>query len=168
MLPALNEAYKNAPNKSRIKALVITNPHNPLAQCYPKWVLLEIMQFCAEHDLQYVSDELYGMSDLQRLGEGGGGGATPFISALSLDTSRAEQSTDKLSGNVIDESVLDNQVNPNEESNAEGCFSKLARCKKLRIHVIWSLSKDFGSSGLRMVSPRCLYAVVKGSSLTYD
>lgn len=119
------------------------------------------MQFCAEHDLQYVSDELYGMSDLQRFGEGDDGSATPFISALSLDTLKAERNAGTLSGNVVDKSVAETHVNSDGEPNGEGCLSKPVGGKKPKVHVIWSLSKDFGSSGLRMVSYRCLYNVVK-------
>lgn len=126
------------------------------------------MQFCADHDLQYVSDELYGMSDLSRLGEGNEGSATPFISALSLDALKAERNADTLSGNAVDKSVAETHANSDGEPNAEDCLSKPAGSKRPRIHVIWSLSKDFGSSGLRMVSPRCLLSVVEVSSLIKD
>lgn len=39
-------------------------------------------------------------------------------------------------------------------------------CDPGRVHVLWSVSKDFGCSGLRMVSTASMNAKEKGSALT--
>lgn len=80
LLPALEEAYRSA--TCPIRALMITNPHNPFAVCYPKDILEECLRFCKKHDIHFISDEVYALSifsspDLPD--------ARPFISVLSLD-----------------------------------------------------------------------------------
>ncbi|RSL77346.1 hypothetical protein CDV31_017331, partial [Fusarium ambrosium] len=43
----------------KIRALLISNPHNPLGRCYPTETLEEFMSFCNRHGLHFVSDEIY-------------------------------------------------------------------------------------------------------------
>jgi aspartate/methionine/tyrosine aminotransferase len=107
-LQTLKFAYATAPDPKRIKALVMTNPHNPFGQCYPREVLLECMRFCQEHGLHYISDEIFALSVFETPDSKG----NPFVSALSL----------------MDEAI-----------------------DSSRVHVVWSASKDFGCSGIRMV-----------------
>ncbi|GIK07526.1 hypothetical protein Aspvir_003192 [Aspergillus viridinutans] len=108
LLVALEEAIENA--TSPVKALVLTNPHNPFAQCYPREVIEACLQFCERHDLHLISDEVYALSIFDSADSKG---LPPFVSALSL--------------NPV---ALD--------------------CAPHRVHVIWSISKDFGSSGIRL------------------
>ncbi|KAL1856868.1 putative secondary metabolism biosynthetic enzyme [Diaporthe australafricana] len=108
LIPALEQAYRSS--EYTIRALMITNPHNPLAICYPKAVLIDCLRFCARHDLHFISDEVYALTsftspDLPS--------PTPFTSVLSLDL------------------------------DAVGAV-------KSRVHMVWSTSKDFGQSGMRM------------------
>ncbi|KAL9084060.1 MAG: hypothetical protein Q9165_008261 [Trypethelium subeluteriae] len=107
LLPALEKAYEHA--DCLIKALVITNPHNPFAQCYPRHVLEQCVGFCQRKGIHYVSDEVYALTHFQceDLTD------IPFVSALNLDI--------------------------------EGLG-----CDRSRIHTVWSPSKDFGQSGVRM------------------
>lgn len=121
VITALQAAYLTAPDRLRIKALVITNPHNPFAQCYPPEVLRECLRFCHNHGLHLVSDEVYAMSSFDS-----SPALPPFVSALSLLANFPETDVEErhLGKVVIDPS---------------------------RVHVIWSMSKDFGCSGLRMV-----------------
>ncbi|KAF5984798.1 1-aminocyclopropane-1-carboxylate synthase 1 [Fusarium bulbicola] len=121
LLSSLNEAYEGIADKSRVRALIMTNPHNPFAQCYHEADLRGAILFCQRNGFHYISDELYAMSDLQgKRGYDGNGGA-PFASALRLTCEHLELEDEKL------EPLSSN-----------------------KIHVIWSLSKDFGSSGLRL------------------
>ncbi|KAK8031972.1 ACC synthase [Apiospora arundinis] len=135
----LNEAYEGCADPSKVKALVITNPNNPLGMCYPEEVMRETMFWCGERGIYYVSDEVYALSDFSR-GRGQGpteGGlpkydltvtkATPFISALSVDLHDEQAGRNDLSG------------------DAETKMRKI-----LPIGVVWSTSKDLGSSGLRL------------------
>jgi aspartate/methionine/tyrosine aminotransferase len=105
---SLEEAYETA--ECQIKALMLTNPHNPLSVCYPKSLLEACAQFCERRNIHFICDEVYALSvfpspDLPK--------AQKFVSALSLDL----------------ESL---GVDPS------------------RVHVVWSMSKDFGQSGVRM------------------
>lgn len=72
------------------------------------------MKFCEDHDIHYISDEVYALSTIESPMSAE---LTPFISALSIDPSQAG-------------------------------------CSPSRVHVIWSISKDFGSSGIRLVCPK--------------
>jgi aspartate/methionine/tyrosine aminotransferase len=114
LIPALTQALEKS--VCPVRALVLTNPHNPLGQMYPKEVLQACVKFCQKHNIHYISDEVYALSILANPSEEH---ATPFVSALSLDL------------------------------GALGCDAG-------RIHTIWSTSKDFGSSGIRMVCSRNL------------
>jgi gliotoxin/aspirochlorine biosynthesis aminotransferase len=108
ILPTLQEAYSssNAP----IKALLVPNPHHPLGRCYSADVIKQMMRFCAERRIHYISDEIYGLSTLPESEEDAG---PVFVSALTL----------------ADETLI----------------------PRSRLHIVYGISKDFGSSGLRLV-----------------
>ncbi|KAE8155256.1 pyridoxal phosphate-dependent transferase [Aspergillus avenaceus] len=65
-----------------IRAVMIANPHNPLGRPYSEEGLLEIARFCGEHDIHFVSDEIYANSVFDN-----GEEVQPpaFTSALSLN-----------------------------------------------------------------------------------
>ena len=109
LLPALENAYAKA--ACSIKALVLTNPHNPLGRCYSKTVLEECLKFCTKHQLHLISDEVFALSTYE---SNENLVSSPFTSVLTLDAVKL------------------------------GCDPSLA-------HVIWSTSKDFGLSGIRLV-----------------
>ncbi|KAI1182819.1 1-aminocyclopropane-1-carboxylate synthase 7 [Nemania serpens] len=108
LIPRLGETLKTSSRP--IKALVLTNPQNPFGQCYPKHVIEECILFCNEHDIHFISDEVYAMSSFKNKQSAT---LVPFTSALSIDVKA-------VGGNPA------------------------------RVHVVWSISKDFGSSGFRM------------------
>jgi aspartate/methionine/tyrosine aminotransferase len=116
LVPALEAAIMDA--TCPVKALVFTNPHNPLGQRYPKSVLESCILFCKKHDIHFVSDEVYALTSFT---SADCPEPTPFTSALSIDIAKLG-------------------FNP------------------ARIHVFWSTSKDFGQSGLRLVSSLCVLA----------
>jgi aspartate/methionine/tyrosine aminotransferase len=89
-----------------VRALVLTNPHNPFGRCYTKEMVKLCAKFCQKHNIHFISDEVYALSVFEENGTG-------FSSALQLDPTALE-------------------VDPD------------------RVHVIWSTSKDFGSSGVRV------------------
>jgi gliotoxin/aspirochlorine biosynthesis aminotransferase len=65
-----------------VKALLITNPHNPLGQCFPKDALEAVADFCHMKDLHLISDEVYALSYFAS--HGSNYRQVPFTSALSL------------------------------------------------------------------------------------
>ena len=69
---------------TRIRALLLCNPHNPLGRCYPHETLVEIMRFCQKNKIHLFSDEIYAMSVYDSLEDEL---AVPFESVLSFDSS---------------------------------------------------------------------------------
>ncbi|KAF4341576.1 plp-dependent transferase [Fusarium beomiforme] len=78
---ALRKARQNG---SRVQALLITNPHNPLGRCYPRETLQVFASICGEHGLHLISDEIYAKSVFPNPAIPN---AVPFVSTLSLDIS---------------------------------------------------------------------------------
>ncbi|KOC10230.1 hypothetical protein AFLA70_51g004711 [Aspergillus flavus AF70] len=76
---ALREAKKNG---ITIRALLISNPHNPLGRCYPPKTLLEFASFCGKNQLHFISDEIYAKSVFPNAALSS---PTPFVSILALD-----------------------------------------------------------------------------------
>jgi aspartate/methionine/tyrosine aminotransferase len=80
LVPSLQAVYDFSADKSRIKAVLLCNPHNPLSRCYSKKALLELMEFCQEHSLHLIVDEIYALTNLNNAPEK----APKFVSALAL------------------------------------------------------------------------------------
>ncbi|RKF64217.1 1-aminocyclopropane-1-carboxylate synthase-like protein 1 [Golovinomyces cichoracearum] len=57
-----DELRKASVDGTRIKSCLITNPHNPLGQCYPRKTLEALMALCQRHKIHLISDELYALS----------------------------------------------------------------------------------------------------------
>ncbi|KIW37014.1 uncharacterized protein PV06_10647 [Exophiala oligosperma] len=90
-----------------VRAVVITNPHNPLGRCYSADNLLSIAEFCGRRGLHLISDEVYALSGFDR--------DSGFVSVLSLELDQV-------------------------------------KCATSQVHVLWTMSKDFGCSGVRMAA----------------
>lgn len=79
LITALEERYQNS--RCPIKALILSNPHNPLGRCYSKDILKKCLEFCHRHKIHLISDEVFALSvfanpDLND--------SSTFVSALSL------------------------------------------------------------------------------------
>lgn len=68
-----------------VKGLILCNPHNPLGRCYSREVICGLMEFCENHGLQFISDEIYALSTWNEQVESGPP-LVPFQSALGIDT----------------------------------------------------------------------------------
>lgn len=67
---------------TRVRAVLLCNPHNPLGRCYEREALEAYARFCEKHNLHLMSDEIFAMSvfpsaDFPH--------PPPFISILALD-----------------------------------------------------------------------------------
>lgn len=110
---------------TKIKALLIVNPHNPLGmsirhlgemtsanirigRCYPRETLVALMAFCQKHRIHFISDEVYASTVF----DSGEPDTHPFTSVLSIDPT-----------GIIDQDL---------------------------VHVEYGMAKDFGSAGLRV------------------
>ena len=179
LLHALDAAHESAPEPARIRAVIFTNPHNPFGQCYPKDAIREVLRWCGRKRIHFVGDEVYGLSEFKRGKEDEG-----FVSALSLvsgakkkeecghemdgnspygaseaDSSQTRGESDaagKVHGHAIAHKKGASEANnPLKPYQSSGRIDEESDIDLSRIHTIWSLSKDLGSSGLRIVSPPC-------------
>lgn len=139
LLPSLELAYSKCPSPSRIKALVLTNPSNPVGRCYPEDTIREAILWCGEKGLHYISDEVYGLSDFSEsissssshFDNGKPQAITPFISALSIPLNSP-------------------QIAPIPTASQPTTPGRTQTLKLPQVTTIWSTSKDLCSSGLRL------------------
>jgi 1-aminocyclopropane-1-carboxylate synthase len=112
------EAIKKAQDSgTKIRAMLICNPHNPLGRCYEPEVLIGYMNLCQKYSIHLIMDEIYALSVYQTTQTE----AVLFKSVLALDT--------------------ENYINPNFLHILYG-FSKDLASGGLRLGCIWSKNKD--------------------------
>ncbi|TQV92128.1 aspartate aminotransferase [Cordyceps javanica] len=70
-----------AASGTKVRAILIVNPNNPLGQCYHRDTLVELMKLCQRHQIHLISDEVYACSVF----ESDEPEAVPFTSMLSID-----------------------------------------------------------------------------------
>lgn len=46
----------------RVRALMLCHPHNPLGRCYPRAVIIKLMELCQKYQMHLISDEIYALS----------------------------------------------------------------------------------------------------------
>lgn len=83
---ALEKAFSNSLRP--VKALIVTNPHNPLGRCYSQDNLLAFTRFCGRHDIHFISDEVYALSTYGN--DQTASATSSFVSALSLNLEDVE------------------------------------------------------------------------------
>ncbi|KAK2015642.1 PLP-dependent transferase [Colletotrichum eremochloae] len=47
---------------TRIAAIILCHPHNPLGRCYPRETIIELMRLCQRYNMHLISDEIYALS----------------------------------------------------------------------------------------------------------
>lgn len=57
------KAWNECDNKSRVKAIIITHPHNPTGEVLSEKFLIDIVDFARERDLDIITDEIYGLTN---------------------------------------------------------------------------------------------------------
>lgn len=78
-----NEVLRQRNNGSRVRAILLLHPHNPLGRCYPEHVLREYMKLCDRHQLHLISNEIYALSEYDNRTDRNV--AARFNSVLSID-----------------------------------------------------------------------------------
>lgn len=111
---ALQEVEKKG---TRIRALMLCHPHNPLGRCYPRETLTAFMKLCQKHKIHLLVDEIYALSVFEIPDPK----AVKFESVLSLDT--------------------DKYINPNYLHLLYG-MSKDTAAGGLRLGCIYTQNKD--------------------------
>ncbi|EWY84337.1 hypothetical protein FOYG_14089 [Fusarium oxysporum NRRL 32931] len=79
-----NIILKSRANSIKTAALLLCNPHNPLGRCYPRSVIIQLMQLCEKYQIHFVCDEIYALSVWENTVDEGE--PVLFESALSIDT----------------------------------------------------------------------------------
>ncbi|GJJ69679.1 hypothetical protein EMPS_02027 [Entomortierella parvispora] len=91
--PAHLELLQHAVDKSTeqgipVKAMVLSNPHNPLGRNYPLEILLEYLRFASRNRIHILFDEIYALSvfdhALTGVAKSEQPAENPFISVLSI------------------------------------------------------------------------------------
>jgi aspartate/methionine/tyrosine aminotransferase len=78
---ALNAAYERSKDKGcQPRILLISHPMNPLGICYPAETILECIEWCRNHKIHFICDEIYAGSVYQN----GDDNTKKFKSSLSL------------------------------------------------------------------------------------
>jgi aspartate/methionine/tyrosine aminotransferase len=106
------------------RVLLLSHPQNPLGICYPPHVVTEIIEWCREHKIHLISDEIYAGS-IYRPKD------AEFVSALELASTTATKSS---------------TTSTTTEGNDEQTYLGLGPY----VHLVYALSKDFALSGLRV------------------
>jgi aspartate/methionine/tyrosine aminotransferase len=61
-IESIIETYQSFEFKSKLKAILITQPHNPTGEILSKAFLNQIVKFAKENNLEIISDEIYALS----------------------------------------------------------------------------------------------------------
>ncbi|GAP85670.2 putative 1-aminocyclopropane-1-carboxylate synthase-like protein 2 [Rosellinia necatrix] len=107
----------------RVRGILVCNPQNPYGHVYPRFWIEAVLQFCEARGLHYISDEIYGMSAF-------GPPSAPL--ALSEKSQPVFESPETAFASVLSFDLARLGVDP------------------ARVHCIYGISKDLGSSGLRL------------------
>uniref|UniRef100_A0A8H7K2W8 Aminotransferase class I/classII large domain-containing protein n=1 Tax=Bionectria ochroleuca TaxID=29856 RepID=A0A8H7K2W8_BIOOC len=121
IVEAYRAAAENTPRK--VRGLLFCNPHNPWGHICSVEIIDALLQYCEQADIHFVSDEIYALSTFGRVvlpSSGSAGQSEKFVSPDAKFVSVLSRDLTKLG------------------VNGE------------RVHVVYSISKDFGCSGLRL------------------
>ncbi|KAK7178676.1 hypothetical protein PSPO01_15284 [Paraphaeosphaeria sporulosa] len=115
-------AYRIAAQKAtcNIRGILFCNPHNPSGHISRPEVTDALLQYCEEEDLHFISDEVYALSTFGAFEGAADKHGKIFRSSATNFVS------------VLQKHLQGLGVNPS------------------RVHQVYSFSKDFGSSGVRL------------------
>jgi 1-aminocyclopropane-1-carboxylate synthase 1/2/6 len=60
------EAYESCENKDKVKAILITHPHNPTGEVLEEEFLRDIVKFAKDNRLEILSDEIYALTRMDQ------------------------------------------------------------------------------------------------------
>jgi aspartate/methionine/tyrosine aminotransferase len=111
------------------RILLLSHPQNPLGICYPPHVVTEIIDWCRDHKIHLISDEIYAGS-IYRPED------AEFVSALELASTTTTTTKSSSSSDDDDE----------QQQQQKNQYLGLGPY----VHLVYALSKDFALSGLRV------------------
>lgn len=131
-LSHLDTAMRNS--SGRVRAILLTNPNNPLGSVMSSKELQSVMGWCVDNDVHLISDEIYANCVYAR-------SAVPCLPCVGCLTFTAWLSHRYDSSSCSFTSAVDAVTDAAASGDIDG-----ATLKRL-VHVVWGLSKDFGLSG---------------------
>ncbi|KAH6892752.1 pyridoxal phosphate-dependent transferase [Coprinopsis sp. MPI-PUGE-AT-0042] len=128
-LEAFNQSKRSNLGSSgtpaKIQAIILCNPQNPYGRCYPPSVIQAYAAFAEKHNIHLISDEIYALSTF-----------------ASSDIPNPEPFASILATNLDEVQLPDSDV----KEDSQPAIS----VNPQRIHMIYGMSKDFDSNGLRV------------------
>ncbi|GKT49828.1 putative inactive dehydrogenase easA [Colletotrichum spaethianum] len=70
---------------TRVAAIILCHPHNPLGRCYPRGTIIALMRLCQKYNMHLISDEIYALSVWNNTIDTHPA-PVPYESCLSIDT----------------------------------------------------------------------------------
>ncbi|KOS22910.1 putative inactive 1-aminocyclopropane-1-carboxylate synthase-like protein 2 [Escovopsis weberi] len=123
---AADEANTSLPEGRKVRGILFCNPHNPHGHLSPAGVLDGLLRLCEEKDLHFISDEIYALSTF-----GSPTAESKQRTQAKERPGRGLQSPTREFVSVLSRNLKDLGVSP------------------ARVHLMYSVSKDLGCSGLR-------------------
>ncbi|KAH0490129.1 hypothetical protein TgHK011_001612 [Trichoderma gracile] len=116
------QAYRDAADKAtcKVRGILFCNPHNPYGHICPTEAIDGLLQYCQQANLHFVSDEIYALSTFGVLAQSSKENKGVYVSPETQFVS-----------------VLSRDLS-------------LLEVERSRVHVLYSISKDFGCSGMRL------------------
>lgn len=120
---AVVAAYRTAAEEATcsVRGILFCNPHNPHGHICPVEIIDALLQYCEEADLHFVSDEIYALSTFGAIDQ------HPTGCGEMIESPATEFAS------VLSRDLQGLGVNGS------------------RVHLLYSISKDLGSSGIRLV-----------------
>lgn len=140
---AARQAETTLEEGCRVRGILFCNPHNPHGHLCPPKVVDGLLKLCEENDLHFISDEVYAQSTFGSPGKTRMGYTAKMKLEPLVERGRALKSPSKKFTSVLARDLQRLGVSA------------------LRVHMLYSISKDLGCSGLRLV--RCVF-----SSYSFD
>jgi 1-aminocyclopropane-1-carboxylate synthase len=135
-------AANSSSPSSAARALLLTNPSNPLGVVYAKSSMLHAARWALREGMHVVVDEVYASSEYYDVG--------PFVSAL-------EWTPEDVLGNVGGSGTSngfkrDSDADSDDDLRTSDSWTleDARRAMATRLHVVYGLSKDFCASGYRV------------------
>ncbi|KAH7073431.1 pyridoxal phosphate-dependent transferase [Paraphoma chrysanthemicola] len=70
----------------RIRALLLSHPHNPLGRFYTRQTIVRLMELCQKHSIHLIIDEIYALSTWENTADSSEVKPADFVSVLSINT----------------------------------------------------------------------------------
>lgn len=122
-----------------VRGLLITNPNNPLGTIYSEATIVEMLRWCLDNKVHYISDEIYALSVYKQ--------QATFTSAITLAQQLVGQAGSGNGAPAAADGGGDGSVAADGVATGGGYSQELV---DTYVHLVYGLSKDWCASGLRV------------------